>query len=79
MNKETITIDRYTKENFVVEVFEEAEMYEAWIFEKSYGVKNLMFGIAKDDMSKDEFVQIVFGNFEQYAKDYINEMEGNEQ
>lgn len=79
MNKETVIVDRYTKETFVVEVFEEAEMYEAWICEKSYGVKNLMIGIAKDDMSKDEFVQLVFSNFDQYAMDYINEMEGNEQ
>lgn len=77
MNKETIMVDRYTKDTFVVEVFEEEELYEAWIYEKSYGVKNLMFGIAKDDMSKDEFVQLVFNNFDQYANDYINEMDGN--
>lgn len=59
----------------IVELFgsklrNEDSLYEAWMYHKGYGVKQLMFGMPTDQQTEDEFKSIVFDSIEEYKDTY---------
>ena len=48
------------------------ETYEAWMYNEQYGVKSLMFGLHKSDVTMDEFIEIVEKNIRQHKRIYAN-------
>lgn len=69
--KKEIKIDRYSDGDFIVEIVETADLFEAWIGRERYGAKEYFFGIPKGSTTKDKFEELVFANFDKYAKDYV--------
>lgn len=71
--KSTKKIDVYTNGEFTIEVDESGECYEAYIYRNGYGIKELMFGLPKEQQTKEEAIDIILANFEEYAADYDEE------
>lgn len=73
------TIKYIAGDGFFVEVFKnfEEDTYEAWIFHKDYGQKNLMFGCPVSQQTFEEFLEMVECDIEEqkriYSEDYIYE------
>ena len=64
-------------EGWRVDIVTTPETYEAWIYHKDYGVKNLLFGTSTDTRF-NIFCDMIERNFEEYKQDYINDyMEGS--
>ena len=61
---------------YIIEVIEVAEIYEAWLSHEDYGVKSLMFGLLKKDVSFEKMIEITEGNLglhiELYNDDYVD-------
>lgn len=60
---------------YCVDICEDAKERSAWLYNSAYGVKSLMFGYMVCDMSRDEFLDIVFSNLPEYIEDYAEEFE----
>ena len=61
----------YSSDNkFLVDVVETENDYEAWIYRKGDGIKNLMFGCPKTQQSYSEFIELVMYNLDTYKHDY---------
>ena len=64
---------RYNDEYFIDVVTENLETrfrYEAWLYHKDYGVKDLMFGIEDPNDGHDGFVDLAEHSAEEYIKTY---------
>lgn len=66
-------------ENFRVDIQIWDDRYEAWLYEKSIGIKEHLFGISKDKINYTDFVNLVEGNLENqsfiddYVEKYMND------
>lgn len=66
-------------EGFIVEVLNNTleDTYEAWIYHKDYGTKNLMFGMPVAQQRYKDFLECVECDIEEqkriYSEDYIYE------
>ena len=60
---------------YCVDVCEDAAERSAWLYNSAYGVKSLMFGYMVCDMSRDEFIDLVFSNLPNYIEGYEDDME----
>lgn len=58
---------------FKVEVVEDKELFEAWLYEPSYGVKMLMFGVPKWQCDRKRFVSMVKANYPSYIETYAEQ------
>ena len=68
-----ITLATYeTNMGFRVDIVHNMEdkftSYEAYLYYKSYGVKDLMFGLSDEDTTLEEFCDIVMGNLAEYIR-----------
>lgn len=61
-------VDDYN--NYIVYIKEDNESYKAWLQNKHYGVMSLMFGLAKEHLSLEDFIKIVNNNIEREIKLY---------
>lgn len=73
-----ITLATYeTNMGFRVDIVHNMEdtytCYEAYLYYKSYGVKDLMFGLSDEDTTLEEFCDIVMGNLAEYIRGYIED------
>ena len=68
---ETFAVD----DSYRIDIVNDGEAYEAWISQKGYGVKYLMFGISIDDISHEMFLKVVKANTENYIKLYRAKIE----
>ena len=63
---------------FIVDIVSKPDMYEAWLYHEKYGVKSMMFGMDKENISHDPFLEIVFCTLSEsdyylgYAEDYMD-------
>lgn len=73
INSKTSNITTYSYGEFLVDVTDKLEEYEAFIYHKDYGVKDLMFGVSKDQNTLDEFMEIVFYNLPKHIDTYKSE------
>lgn len=66
-------------DGFLIDVFENKteDTYEAWIYHKDYGMKNLMFGMPTTQQRYKEFLECVECDIDEqkriYSEDYIYE------
>lgn len=84
-SKKQYTVKTYTvKKDFRVDVITYKGMYEAWLYQKGYGVKTLMFGFpiiqhnidgTPYTISYDEFLQMVENNVADYIPDYLENLD----
>lgn len=68
---ETFAVD----DSYRIDIVNNGETYEAWIYNKRYGVKTLMFGLLIDDITHEMFIKVVKANTKIYIKDYQEEVE----
>lgn len=82
MLKETKTVKTKTYEvdseyykDFMVDIVDIGEMREVWLYHKSIGIKELMFGLSKDHTTATEIIDIVKNNllYETYIENYLKE------
>lgn len=73
MEQVNITITTYECEEYLVDIVTTSDTYEAWIYRKECGVKNLMFSVPKEQQALDLFLDIVAVNVEEYGADYDEE------
>lgn len=73
MKQTSITIVTYEHGEFLVDIVTTSDTYEAWIYREEYGVKNLMFGVPKEQQTLDVFLEIVAANVEEYGANYDEE------
>lgn len=73
MKRANISITTYECGEYMVDIATTSDSYEAWIYRKEYGVKDLMFGMPQAQQTLDEFLDIVEANIEDYAKGYDEE------
>ncbi len=52
---------------------DENSSWEAYLYYKSYGVKDLMFGVSDKDETFAEFLELVIGNLGDYIGYYYEE------
>ena len=72
---EKANITRYEDGDFIIEIEERDDMYEAWLRHREYGIEYSMFDVNKTDVSGiEEFTQMVEDNLPLYEKDYIEEV-----
>lgn len=69
MKKTNISTTTYQDGDFCIDIVAFPEnYYEAWIYKKDIGVKDLMFGMHEE--SYDLFLDIVDVNLEEYEESY---------
>ena len=56
--------------HYMVEIFKVDDTYEAWLYNREYGIKDLMFGMPVEQQSFDEFLEIVEANVPEYIELY---------
>ena len=61
---------------FLVDIVEKSDIWEAWLYHTDYGVKEMMFGVAKNDPddTTEGFIKLVFANLVKnpYIENYID-------
>jgi len=62
----TYCFDRH----YIVDIFKVDDTYEAWLYNREYGIKDLMFGMPVEQQSFDEFLEIVEANVPEYIELY---------
>lgn len=70
MKQADITITTYECGEYLVDIVTTGDSYEAWIYRKEFGVKDLMFLVQKKQQTLDEFLEIVEANVEDYGENY---------
>lgn len=60
-------------EDFLIDITVSNEGREAWIYRRSYGVKNLMFGVDEDQETEESFLKLVWLNIPYHVDIYNNE------
>lgn len=63
--------------DWYIDVIETDDMFEAWIYLGSYGIKSLMWGSPKQQeygtVTRKDFLDMVKANFISYANGYVEE------
>lgn len=74
MKKTNISTATYQDGDFYIDIVTFPDnYYEAWIYKKDIGVKDLMFGIRDKIYDFDFFLDIVDVNLEEYEESYEEE------
>ena len=60
-------------DDFAVDVVEFPEVYAAFLYRLEHGVKTLMFGMDRAEVTKEEFLAMVDANLATYAEHYTEE------
>lgn len=72
----TFALDIHSVPGFMVDIVETPTEYEAWLYHKDYGIKELMFGTNKTQhKDRADFCEMVENNLvnQGYIGGYINE------
>lgn len=66
-------------DGFMVDITKHDNIFEAWLYHKDYGIKELVFGVDVSDVpTLEEFAEMVQGNLENendidgYIEDYMD-------
>lgn len=60
-------------DDFFIDVVEVNDTFECWLYHKSVGVKDLMFGLPTTDMDKRKFINLALSQVDEYIDLYIEE------
>ena len=74
-SKERNTITYKYNDTYFIDIVTTSEVIEAWIYNKDYGVKSLMFGLPIYQQTYSEALEIIEANAEDYISFYIEEYE----
>ena len=79
MKKSNFKTETFTWDGgFMVDVVTTSDTYEAWIYHKDYGIKELMFGMPKKQQSYEKFIEIVEWNVDDDIFAYMEQhMDGD--
>ena len=80
MKKLNIEIETYEyRDGFRVDIYKNTDEYEEWeayLYHKDYSIKMGMFGVSTEDFPKEEFIDMVAEQMEEYIlyyeRDYMN-------
>lgn len=69
------TTHYYLEDGFRVEIVDEADILEAWLYNVKYGIKSLMFAVdtTKNKTSFSDFVEMVEDNYPIHIAYYLAE------
>lgn len=71
MKKVNNEITTYEYENKIcVDIVETPDDFEAWIYDKDYGIKELMWGEPKNKQTFEGFKKLVSANIKNYIGNY---------
>lgn len=75
MKKADVKITVYKMEDdFFVEVYQNDDIIEFWIYHRNYGIKSFMFGIPEKYINEENSIEnLIKGNFEEQKDFYIQE------
>lgn len=74
MNRITYTVTCFElAEGFFVDVFEEKETIEFYLYKKTCGVKMFMFGMTKEAAPPEKWAEIIDNNVGDYIQSYLDE------
>lgn len=68
-----MTIERLNLDTFLIDIIDDGENYEAWLYVKGYCTKTFMLGMPKAQQSKEEFRKLAIANFAEYGEQYLAE------
>lgn len=76
MEKQKINIETYRYDNdYYIDIIETSEYLEAWIYNKNYGIKMLMFGTPILEQSYSEFIELAETGAPAFIKYYKEDYE----
>lgn len=70
MRKINTTITRYASGEWYIDIVESRDTYEAWLQHRRFGVSELMFGMPKEQQTRDEFMECVSAVLPDYKASY---------
>ena len=68
----------WNKKLYCVDVCEDKDERNAWLYNPQYGVKGFMFG-ERTENDRSEFLDMVFSNLPYYIEDYVDKYEDYEE
>lgn len=74
MKKANVKTTTYQYKDFLIDITEDEEIREAWIYHKDYSIKSQMWGEPIDQTSFDDFIALVEENIEDYIESYKEEV-----
>lgn len=75
----TYAINSDIYKDFYVDIVDDGEKREAWIWHKGYGVKSMDFGSSKDQDTLESFLEVVKANAEESIEFFLMEMKEREE
>ena len=74
MIKTDIKTTTYRDGDWLIDIVDNHELWEVWLFHEQYGIKGMMFGFYKKDIiSYDALINIVENNLPTHKAMYANE------
>lgn len=73
-NIKSIDVYDYDDE-YCIDIITTNDTYEAWLYQYNCGMKSLMFGMPIPQQSKEQFLEIVEANVEDYIPLYCDEID----
>ena len=80
MRLTTTSVTRYEDGDYLIDIVEDNELFEAWLSHKDYGISTLMFGVPKRqegnkiEMPFEAFRILVETNLDDYKATYEDEI-----
>lgn len=76
LNKSSNQTETYSVgyKGYKVDIVTTKNSYEAWLYCGLYSIKSLMFGVPKEQQSKEKFLNIVKANLNEYIDIYEKEV-----
>ena len=73
---QNFTIEAYITavSDFMVDIVEMEDVFEAYLYRNGYGVKSLMFGVDKAQTTKEDFISLVSANLHTHIDHYMEEV-----
>lgn len=70
MEKVKVKTSTYKIGEYMIDIVETDDEYEAWIYRSDYGVKHSMIGCDKTQTTRKEFMAVVEATYYEYAMRY---------
>lgn len=70
---------KISKKKYIVEINEQDNCTEFWLYNKSYGVKLQMFSLSSVNLSEKEILRYINNNILDYVKEYQEQFEDIEE
>ena len=67
---ENRTLATFSHRDYIIEIFDEGECFDAYLSRDGYGVKTYLFAVSKKKTPFSEFIKLVDANLEEYEIDY---------